>query len=88
MLFRSTSTPLTTRLGDLHGFRTQGPLEAPELPTILTVTADPLEGHLADLLEDLLEGHPILEDPLILAVPLLGFRTTLGFRTPIRHHHP
>ena len=47
----TTLTPLTTRSEDLHGFRTQGPLEAPELPTILTVTADPLEDRLEDLLE-------------------------------------
>ena len=47
-----TLTLLTTRLEDLHGFRTQDLLEVPELPTILTVTVDPLEGHLADLLED------------------------------------
>ena len=80
----TTLTLLTTRLEDLHGFQTQGLLEAPELPMILTVTVDPL----ADLLEDPLEDHPILEVPLILAVPLLDFRTTLGFRTHIRHHHP
>ena len=80
----TTLTLLTTHLEDLHGFRTQGLLEAPELPTILTVMADPLEVHMADLLED----HPILEDPLTLVVHLLGSRTTLGFRTRIRRHHP
>ena len=79
-------THLTTRLEDLHGFRTLDPLVAPELPTILTVTADPLEDRLADLLEDHLEDHPILEDPLTLAAHLLGSCTTLGFRTRIRRH--
>ena len=79
---------LTTRLEDLHGFRILGPLVTPELPTILTVMADPLEDRLADLLEDHLEDHPILEDPLTLAVHPLDSRTTLGFRTRIRRHHP
>ena len=77
---------LTTRLEDLHGFRTLDPLVAPELPTILMVTADPLEDRLADLLEDHLEDHPTLEDPLTLAAHLLDSRTTLGFRTRIRRH--
>ena len=52
-----TLTLLTTRLEDLHGFQTQDLLEVPELPTILTVTVDPLEGHLED--------HPFLADPLL-----------------------
>ena len=81
----TTLTLLTTCLEDLHGFRSQGLLEGPELPTILTVTADHLEGHLEDRLEDRLEDH--LEDRPILVDHLLGLRTTHGYRTHIHLHH-